>query len=61
MACGLALMWTNDVEIEFLWHSDRIMNCLVNDLKGNHLWNLLACHGTPYEGEIRSFEKVLRD
>lgn len=43
------------MNIECIWHSSRILNCVVRNIEGNYSWNLISCHCTPYEGEKRLF------
>lgn len=44
---GMAIMWKDEVNIECIWHSDKILNCSVKDVTEKHSWNLVACHGYP--------------
>lgn len=38
-----------------------MIHCMVHDHARNDEWNLLACYGTPYSKEKRSFWYQLED
>lgn len=64
-AGGLILMWTDDVNIEMEWKSDRIIGCDILDYDRVKRWSIFACHGTPYNSEKRTFwedfEEVIKN
>lgn len=55
LAGGLALFWSEDIELECIWKLDRILQCTISEKLSMLKWNLIACYGTPYYKEKRSF------
>lgn len=55
IAGGLILMWTDDVQLEMEWKSDRIICCNILVYDRVKRWSLFTCHGTLYNCEKRVF------
>lgn len=55
LAGGLALMWNDEVNINFIWKNNRIICCDVEDFAGRGKWRLFGYHGTPYNSEKVDF------
>lgn len=63
-ASGLALLWTNDLNLRVVWTSDRIVCCKINDPIVRQ-WCLMGCHGSLNLAEKDLFwenlEMIARD
>lgn len=51
----LACFWNEELNITNIWSSDRVIGGCVNNNNGDHKWQFLACHGTPYNHEKSIF------
>lgn len=52
-AGGMAIMWNDVINIQYVWSNERIIHCEVFDLMGSKLWDLFACYATPYGAKKR--------
>lgn len=55
MGGDIALLWIEELNIQCMPISRRILKCTVKDGVEGHTWNLLTCHGTPYKKEKKEF------
>lgn len=47
-AGGLTLMWNEEIHLAYVWNTDRILHCELQDCEGSKQANLLVVHGTPF-------------
>lgn len=52
-AGGLTLSWIDEVKIDCIWKSNRILSFDVNNEGAK--WRLFGCHGTPYSNDKNNF------
>lgn len=52
---GLTLMWIEDIALDCLWVTNKMMCCFVQLVNCNIHWKILGVYGTPYRKENESF------
>lgn len=55
MGGGIALTWTEDLELHCMHITYRILICDMKERVEGCKWNIVVCYGTPYRKEKQNF------